>query len=390
MGVAEDRPIRRYCAVSYTHYRSDPRVRREAEAMRDRGAEATVLSLREPGRPAVEDVDGVRVVSFPVPRHRGDGLGGYALSYANFFVRVGAHLARRPRHWDLVHVHSIPEALVFATIVPRLAGVPVVLDVGDLSTEVIVSRTGSSPWPVSLVERLALRFASSVVTVHEPYRDMIAARGLAPEAIGVVLNTPDDQRFPLLEPVTPGVPPRLIHHGTLVRRYGLDVVLHALVEAREEVPGVRLEIVGDGDYRSEVVRLVDELGLGDAVELSPGVIPLEQVPDRIRAADVGVVPFRDDRFTRSILPTKLLEYVRMGRPAIVSRNPVIERYFGDDEVFFVEPGDAGAVARAIVAIAADPEEAARRARRAQRFFDREGWPVARQRLYAFLEGAVST
>jgi glycosyltransferase involved in cell wall biosynthesis len=219
---------------------------------------------------------------------------------------------------------------------------------------------------------------------------MIVARGVAPDEIGVVLNTPDDRRFPLLEPVTPGVPLRLIHHGTLVRRYGLDVVLHALVEAREQVPGVRLEIVGDGDYRPDVVRLVDELGLGDAVELSPGVIPLEEVPDRIRAADVGVVPFRDDRFTRSILPTKLLEYVRMGRPAIVSRNRVIERYFGDDEVFYVEPGDAGAVARAIVAIAADPEGAAQRARRAQRFFDREGWPVARRRLYDLLEGAVST
>jgi glycosyltransferase involved in cell wall biosynthesis len=357
--------------------------------MRDRGAEVTVLALREPGGPAVDVVDGVRVVTQPVPRHRGDGLGGYARSYGAFFARAAAHLSRRPRQWDVVHVHSLPEAMVFAAVVPKVVRRPVVLDVHDLSTEVIASRRGSSPRLAAALERWSLRFADRVITVHEPYRDLVAERGVPRDSITVVLNTPDDERFPLLEPPTPSDPPRLIHHGTLVRRYGLDVALLALAEARGKVPGVRLEIIGDGDHREEIVRRVDELDLHDAVTLSPGAIPLEEVPGRIRSADVGIVPFLDDRFTRAILPTKLLEYVRMGRPTIVSRNPVIERYFGDDEVYYVEPGDVTGVTEAIVRIADDPAAAAERAVRAQRFFEREGWPVARRRFWNVMEEAVS-
>lgn len=388
MPAPEGGPIRRYCAVAYTHYRSDPRVRREAEAVRDLGADVTVIALREEGRPQVDDVDGVRVVGQPGTRHRGDQLRGYARAYGDFFARATAHLTRRPRHWDLVHVHGLPEALAFAAIAPKLAGVPVILDVGDLSTEVVHSRIGSTPRTVAALERWALRFSDKVITVHEPYRDLVAERGVEAGSIVVVLNTPDDRRFPLLEPVVPADPPRLIHHGTLVKRYGLDVVLRAVAAARRDVPGIRLDVIGDGDYRPDLVRLIDELDLADTVDLSPGAIPLEQVPDRIRAAHIGVVPFLDDRFTRAILPTKLLEYVRMGRPAIVSRNPVIERYFDDDDVHFVEPGDVTAVVDAIVRIVADPHDAAKRATRAQRFFEREGWPVARERLCAALEGAV--
>lgn len=388
--MAEQRRVDRYCAVAYTHYRSDPRVRREAEAMRDRGAEVTVIALREQGRPATEELEGVRVVTLPVARHRSDRLGGYARSYGAFFSRVAVLLARQPRRWDLIHVHSLPEAMVFAAIVPRVAGRPVVLDVHDLSTEVAASRTGSSPRIVAVVERWSLRFADRVITVHEPYLDLIVDRGAARGKVTVVLNTPDDHRFPLLRPHTPAVPPRLILHGTLVRRNGLDVALEAVAEARGKVPGIRLDIVGDGDHRSEVIRSVRELELDEVVDVSPGAVPLEQVPDRIRAADVGVVPFVDDRFTRSILPTKLLEYVRMGRPAIVSRNPVIERYFDDDDVYFVEPGDVLGVTEAIVRIAEDPGAAEARASRAQRFFDREGWPVARQRLWDVMEEVVSS
>jgi glycosyltransferase involved in cell wall biosynthesis len=367
---------RRVCAVAYTHYRSDPRVRREAEALASQGDEVTVLALHEPDRPADDIVHGVRVIGLPVERYRGDGLRGYMSSYSRFFCRAASHLALRPRAYDLVHVHSQPEAMVFAATIQKIGRRPVVLDVHDLSSELFASRHGSAPKPVRWAERLSLAFADRVVTVHDDYRDRISARGVDPSGIAVVLNAPDEHMFPLRDPTKPRCPPRLIYHGTLVERYGLAVALRALASVRHRLPGVRLEIVGDGDFRASVIRLVAELRLGDVVDLSAGAVPIDAVPERIDAADIGLVPFVDDPFTQAILPTKLLEYVRMGKPVVVSRNPVIERYFSDDDVFFVAPGNADELAAAIERVVSKPEDAMHRARRAQRHFEREGWQAA--------------
>ena len=83
---------RRVCSVAYTHYRSDPRVQREAEALRWHGDDVTVLALQETGHPVEDLVEGVRVIGIPVEHHRGNGLAPYLASYGRFFVRAAAHL----------------------------------------------------------------------------------------------------------------------------------------------------------------------------------------------------------------------------------------------------------------------------------------------------------
>jgi glycosyltransferase involved in cell wall biosynthesis len=380
---------RRVCAVAYTNYRADPRVRREAEALAARGDSVTVLALREAGHPEIDVVDQVRVVGLPVRRYRGDGVRHYLASYARFFAHAAAHLTRRPRAYDLIHVHSLPEAMVFSAVAPKLGRRPVVLDVQDLSTEVYASRLGSTPAPVRWMERLSLAFADRVVTVHEDYRDRITERGVGHGDITVVLNSPDDRLFPLLPPELPQCPPTLIYHGTFVERYGLVAGLRALAQVQDRIPGVRLSLVGDGDLRPRLAQLIAELGLGPAVGMSDRAVPVEVIPKHIENADVGLVPFLDDPFTRAILPTKLLEYVRMGKPVITSRNPVVEHYFADDDVFFVRPGNVDDIVDAIESIVTDPHGARQRARRAQRFFETNGWPIARARFLAMVDEVMA-
>jgi glycosyltransferase involved in cell wall biosynthesis len=381
--------VRRVCAIKYTHYRSDPRVRREAEALAARGDDVTVLALREPGRPPREQIEGVRLVGVPVARYRGADTKRYVASYARFFAAVGAHLTRRWRRYDLVHVHTLPEAMVFSALVPKLLRRPVLLDVGDLSTDVFVSRKGRAPATVRWAQSMAFSFADRVITVHEPYQERVAAQASLPRAkVDVVLNAPDDRMFQLRPPSPPGPAPVVLYHGLLAERYGLATALRGIAAALPAVPDVRFEILGDGDFRPRMLELIDELGLGDVVSMSPGAVPIDEIPRRIAAADVGLVPLDVDRFTDLILPTKLLELVRMGKPVIVTRNRVIERYFADDSVWFVEPGRPDDIARALSSIVADPAEAVRRAERAQRFFELEGWEVNRARFLAIVDELV--
>jgi glycosyltransferase involved in cell wall biosynthesis len=68
----------------------------------------------------------------------------------------------------------------------------------------------------------------------------------------------------------------------------------------------------------------------------------------LKEADVGLVPYRRDVFTDGILPTKLMEYVALGLPAIAARTPAIEEHFDETMVRFFTPDDPHDCARCIL------------------------------------------
>ena len=95
------------------------------------------------------------------------------------------------------------------------------------------------------------------------------------------------------------------------------------------------------------------------MRIAPQPTPVEEIPARLAAAHLGVVPTLRDDFTELLLPVKLLEYVHMGLPVVASRLPVIERYFGDD-VLLAEPGDPASIAAAIEGVRGRPDRRPRR------------------------------
>jgi glycosyltransferase involved in cell wall biosynthesis len=97
------------------------------------------------------------------------------------------------------------------------------------------------------------------------------------------------------------------------------------------------------------------------------MVDVEQLPSAIAQADAGVVPTRSGVFTDGLLPTKLMEFVAMGTPVIASRTPMVASYFDDDMVQFFAPGDAHALAEAIIALAHDAKRCQTLAERADAF-----------------------
>jgi glycosyltransferase involved in cell wall biosynthesis len=85
-----------------------------------------------------------------------------------------------------------------------------------------------------------------------------------------------------------------------------------------------------------------------------GRIPIDDVPAAVAAADIGIAPTRLDRFTAMTISGKIYEYGAMGKAAVASRLPLVERTFPDGTVARYEPGDAAGLADAIVALADDP------------------------------------
>ena len=180
-----------------SEYEANPRVRRQAEALAARGDDVTVLALQAEGRPVREIIDGVRVIHTPVRKYRGDSATSYVNLYGGFFARSLAWFVRRPRAYDLVQAHTMPEAVVFSAALQKLAGVPLLLDVHDLTERLFASKfgqTGALMTGVRASTRAALRFADEVLTVHEPYADMI--RQWTRRPVSIVMNCPGPPPVP--------------------------------------------------------------------------------------------------------------------------------------------------------------------------------------------------
>jgi glycosyltransferase involved in cell wall biosynthesis len=352
--------------IVHSYYEEDPRVRREAESLVGAGRPVVVLGLRAVGGPATSEVAGVRVHHLDVQRHQGAGIGVYLREYVSFLVRamVAAVRLHRRERFSLVQVHSLPDFLVFAALPLRLVGVPVLLDLHEAMPEFFRSRFPRASNPLVhrllvLQERLSVAMSTATITVNPPMRDRLVGLG-APEAkVGVVVNSPSLARFDA------GAYPRrgfradgrlrLVYTGALTPTYEMDVAVAAVARIASSRPelDVVLEIYGRGDSEPALRAQAEGLGIADRVTFH-GRVPIEDVPARVAAADIGLAPTRHDQFTDMSLSTKLFEYGAMGKPVVASRLPMVERTFPAGTVATYTPGDAAEMADAILAFVDDP------------------------------------
>lgn len=130
--------------------------------------------------------------------------------------------------------------------------------------------------------------------------------------------------------------------------YGLDTAIRALALAREAVPTLHLKIAGSGPQQAELQRLVEQLGLGDAVAFL-GRLERQQVVDLYHGADAMLNPSRVDN-----MPNSVLEALACGLPVISTNVGGVPYIVQDGQTALLVPrDDAGAMADAIVKLYTD-------------------------------------
>src|SRR5205823_5590769 len=175
---------------------------------------------------------------------------------------------------------------------------------------------------------------------------------------------------------------------TVARRHGLDVALRAVAAVKNQIPNLEFLIIGHGDDLPRVKRLAEELKLGDCVRFL-GTMPVEQLPTHLVQADVGLVPILYDAFTRYMLPLKLMEYARMGIPAIVSDTETIRAYFDPQMVRFCKPGDEQDLASAILELYRNPARREQLVKAVSGFNCTYNWDQQKKVYFELVDGLVA-
>jgi glycosyltransferase involved in cell wall biosynthesis len=251
----------------------------------------------------------------------------------------------------------------------RRLGVPLILEFNG--SEIWTERHwGGGRVPLvrtlSALERRNLVDATLVVVVSEVLRDQLVEEGIHAERVLVNPNGVDVDALAPLRVQPPaawraqlGLPeaPTVGFIGTFGLWHGVKL-LPAMVDAvRRERPDARWQLVGDGPLRAEVAQELRERGLSELVEL-PGALPHAQAVQRLAACDAFVSPHVPNpdgtRFFGS--PTKLFEYMGLGRPIVASELDQIGEVLDDGRTgLLVEPADADAAAAGVVRLLGDPE-----------------------------------
>jgi glycosyltransferase involved in cell wall biosynthesis len=385
--------VSRIAMVVHAAFPADPRVRRQADALIRAGHEVDIFCLRGAGQVAEEQADRLRIVRLPVNRAF-SGLVGHLAEYLAFGGMAALRLARehRRRRYRLVQVATVPDFLVFAAAPLKLSGVPLLLDLHEDMPEFFrdrFSRPALRPLLplVSGAARASAAVADELITVHEPLRQLAIARGVPPAKISVVMNSADPRLFdPARHPRRPFLEDgvlRLIHHSNLQRIYGQEVLVEAVARIGDSL-SLRVDIYGDGPYRTELEAAVARTGTADRVHLN-GPVPIEELPGLIAGADVGVVPTLVEPYLQFSLSTKLLEYAAMGITIVASDLATVRAHFSAEAIRYVPGGDPEALASAIRELAADPLAAARLGAEAHRQAADYGWEIQAARYLAIVE-----
>jgi glycosyltransferase involved in cell wall biosynthesis len=305
-------------------------VRALAEGHVRAGHRVTVLACN-PGRSTrVEELNGVRVIK-----------AGRLATAASMPISLQQPVALARLHPDIIHVHSpYPLGEVSAWLLGR--GVPLII-----THHSDVVRQRGWLWFYGPLLRQVLRKAASIIATSPRYIETSPwLRPLRDKCIVIPLGV-DTRRF--VPPARPfDGPPTLLFTGKLRYYKGLDTLLRAL----EELPGVHLNVVGEGPMLRPWQALAGELGVADRVHFL-GQVSDADLPGCYHRAHLFVLPAnaRAEAFG-----TVLLEAMASGLPCVTTEVGSGTSWVVQDGVVgrVVPAGDPAALGEAISELLADP------------------------------------
>jgi len=251
--------------------------------------------------------------------------------------------------FDIVHAHDEHAFTANLAALTRLInGKPIVISShGRLSYDYWLGKL-----LLFLYERTAMRLtlkgAQAVIVLSGSDKEYLSRFGIDPQKIRVIPNalTPFQSN---LYPVKEGPEKEygfegkhlILYVGQLLRRKGVQYLIDALPKISSAIKDVRLAIVGDGDYKGELMKRVRACKVQGFVDFL-GRISNEKLVQMYSKCDVLVLPSLAEG-----VPNVILEAMSRGKPVIATQIPGITDYF-QETAYLVKPSDAESLSEAVI------------------------------------------
>jgi glycosyltransferase involved in cell wall biosynthesis len=384
------------CMLAYSFYETDARIKQYATALVERGDSVDVIALRQAGQPKRSVLNGVNVFRIQTRTINERGPLTYLFRIMRFLLFSAAFIARRhlSQRYQLIHVHSVPDFLVFAAILPKLLGTPVVLDIHDVLPEFYASKFhvahGSFLFRcMVLIERLSIAFADHAIVANHLWCQRVADRCGMPRKCSPIRNYPARGLF------SPNARTRgngkflITYPGSLNWHQGVDVAITAFSKIKDEIPDAEFHIYGEGPAKESLIRLAHSLHVADRVFFH-GLLPTEKIAQVMADTDLAVEPKRaGSHFGNEALSMKIFEFMAVGVPLVVSRTRIHQYYYSDVLVKYYDNDDETELASNIILLRSSPELRQKQVTNALKYVDAHSWDVEKCQYLGIVDALVA-
>ncbi|WP_246679237.1 glycosyltransferase family 4 protein [Mesorhizobium sp. B2-6-2] len=343
----------------------DRRVWQEARALRDAGAEVSIICPVGVGAEEHEEtLEGIHVYRHDLPVE--------AKGASEFLLEYGAALWHETRlAWKILFRHGFetihacnPPDLIFLVALPfKLLGKRFIFDHHDINPELYEAKFGKRGrlWRLlCLFEWITFKCADVVISTNESYRRIALTRGRKRESdVFVVRSGPDLTRLRIDCP-DPGLKKGrkfLVGYvGVMGEQEGIDLLLRSvkhLVHERGR-QDIQFVLVGSGPQVGNLKEYCQSLGLNDYVTFT-GRVPDEMLFTVLSTADVCVNPDRVNPMNDKSTMNKILEYMAFGKP-IVQFDVTEGRFSADTASLYARPDDPIDFADKVQWLLGNPEQ----------------------------------
>jgi len=383
---------RKACMLAYAHYENDNRVKRVTSFLLEEGYDVDVLNLTD-GCGEADDHPGLKIYKLQNRQPHEKRKIEYIIKILSFFAVSTVKLSGLylKKGYDVLHVHSMPDFLVFACVLPKLFGAKVILDIHDMTTDMYCQKfdVHHSSLMIKILkffQKLSISFADHVIVANHLWKDDLVALGFDPSKFTVILNTPDVSIFKPkgkdLKAIKNSC--ELIYHGYFSKLHGINVAINAVAILKKDIPHVIFDIYGDGHEKNNLLNLITDLNLEENVHLHH-TLSMLKVKDKIMHADIGIVPKRPGIFSSKAFSTKILEYFAVGIPVIASKTLIDDFYFDTTNILFFEPDNSADLAGKIKTLHANPKQKESLVENAFHFLEAHSWGFYKNEYLSVIE-----
>jgi glycogen synthase len=304
---------------------------------------------------------------------------------------------------DLLHAHSPVLNTLPALSIGKKFGIPVVYEVRALWEDAAVDLGHTDFQSLRYrasrsLDTFALARADKVVTLCQPLRAEIMARGIAGDRISVVPNAVDAA---FLTPASPpdsalkkelgiGDGPVLGFVGSFYAYEGLDLLLEAVPILNRRFANFTILLVGGGPEESRLRGMVERAGIERFVRFT-GRVHHQEVARYYGIIDICVFPRRQIRLTDLVTPLKPLEAMARVKPVVASDVGGHRELVSDSETGLLFPADdVNALAALLQKVMSNPAKAAKIAAQGRKHVETSlNWDVVVRRYSAVYEELLS-
>jgi glycosyltransferase involved in cell wall biosynthesis/peptidoglycan/xylan/chitin deacetylase (PgdA/CDA1 family) len=390
----DEKEAKRVCMLAYSFYESDNRIMRYADALAERGDTVDVIALRSNGfeqNSKIKNVNVYRIQKRLINEK-------YKITYLSklllFLIKSFWFLSKinLQKSYHLIHVHSVPDFEVFAALLPKLQGGSIILDIHDIVPEFYASKFSGNPdgfffKALVKVEQLSINFSDHVIISNHLWHKTLISRSVNDSKCTTIMNYPDESIFYPRERTRQDHKFIMLYPGTLGWHQGLEIAVRAFALIKDQTPQAEFHIYGRGPERDNLAALIVTLDLKDRVFIRDPM-PINDIAEIMANADLGIVPKKNDPFGGEAFSTKILEFMSLGIPVIVSATKIDQFYFNDSVVKFFTPDDVNDLAQSMMMLVTQKQARDTLRENALRFVEDYRWSKKKNEYFELVDSLI--